>query len=190
MKKFLKTAALVLVCILLPAAFYLAVVVGQPDPEVKPRQAEQPLLPAMPSPILVREYGQLSALLAEFPAPVMAPRSSTALHFEQGLCQDVPFAEGLARTVTLSCRTAEGAAVTITSIYPARALDLAPKGDYSFSGTASPTLASLRAVRMENGTTIRLHAQGPEALYVVTLPKAAAASLRDVTAALATYQGE
>ncbi len=190
MKKILRTAALALVCILLPAAFYLAVVLGQPDPEAKSLQAEQPLLPAMSSPILIREFKQLGILLAEFPAPVMAPRSSSALQFEQGLCQDVPFAEGLARTVTISCRTAEGAAVTITSIYPARALELVPKGDYSFSGTASPTLASLLTVRMENASSIRLHTQSADAIYVVTLPKAAAASLRDVTASLTAYQGE
>ena len=64
------------------------------------------------------------------------------------------------------------------------------KADYTFSATTGLPLAGLRSVRMENADTIRMHAQGPDALYVVTLPKLAAADLRTLTQMLSLYQGD
>ena len=180
-----------LLTVLLLAAFYIAVVMGNPQaddaPAVKTAQ-EQPLLTAMSSPVLIREQGQLGALLDAFPAPVMAAMNSTVLTFQQGLCEDVPFEGGLGRRVTLTYRTAEGAAVTVVSLYPARTpMD---KADYTFSATTGLPLAGLRSVRMENADTIRMHAQGSDALYVVTLPRLSAADLRTLTQMLSLYQGD
>ncbi len=188
MKKVLKAIGMALLCGTLLLAFYLAVIMGNPQEDNAPdAPIEQPLLPAMSSPLLIRDQSQMGLLMQEFPAPLMAAVNTPFLVFAQGLCEDVPFEGGLARTVTLSYQ-AEGGSVTVTSIYPARALDLVGKDGYAFSGTGSPTLAGLRAVRMDGSTTVRLHAQGREAIYVVTLPKGY--NLRDVTAALQLYQGE
>jgi hypothetical protein len=153
-------------------------------------KTDQPLLTAMSSPVLIHEQGQLGALLDAFPAPVMAAMNSPALTFVQGLCEDVPFESGLGRRVTLTYRTAEGASVTVVSLYPARALSMIDKADYTFSATTGLPLAGLRSVRMENAATIRMHAQGADALYVVTLPKLPAASLRTLTQPLSLYQGD
>ena len=192
-RRIIKAFLATLLTAALLTAFYIAVIMGNPQEEdsaaITARQ-DQPLLPAMDAPLLIRDQGQLNVLMAEFPAPVMAAMNSTALIFEQGLCQDVAFEDGLGRMVTLIYRTAAGAAVTVTSIYPARALALIPKRDYTISGTAGLTLAGLRSVRMENDSGIRMHAQGEEALYVVTLPDLSASALRTLTSTLQRYQGE
>ena len=182
-----------LLTVVLLAAFYLAVIMGNPQEEESSAitaRMDQPLLSAMSSPVLIREQGQLNVLLREFPAPVMAAMNSTAMTFEQGLCQDVAFEGGLGRTVTLTYRTAEGESVTVTSIYPARALSLIEKADYTLSGITGLPLAGLRSVRMENASAVRMHAQGTDALYVVTLPSLSATALRTLTSTLQLYQGD
>ena len=96
-----------LLTIVLLAAFYIAVVMGNPQEEgtsTITARLDQPLLEAMSSPILLREQGQLGLLLDAFPAPVMAAVNSTAMTFQQGLCEDVPFENGLGRRVTLTYR--------------------------------------------------------------------------------------
>jgi hypothetical protein len=110
--------------------------------------------------------------------------------FQQGVCEDIPFEGGLGRKITLTYRTTEGHLVTVVSLYPARAMVLIPKADYTFSRTSGLTLAGLRSVRMENGESIRMHAQGTDALYVVTLPKLPEGSLRALTQTLSRYQGD
>ena len=180
-----------LLTIVLLAAFYIAVVMGNPQEEgasTITARLDQPLLEAMSSPILIREQGQLGLLLNSFPAPVMAAVNSTAMTFQQGLCEDVPFEGGLGRRVTLTYRTAEGASVTVVSLYPARTQ--LTKDDYTFSATTGLPLAGLRSVRMENASNIRMHAQGTDALYIVTLPQLDASGLRTLTSTLQLYQGD
>ena len=190
-RRMIKIALGAMLTIVLLAAFYIAVVMGNPQEEessVITAKTDQPLLDAMSSPILIRDQGQLGALLNAFPAPVMAAMNSTAMTFQQGLCEDVPFENGLGRRVTLTYRTAEGATLTVTSLYPARTQ--LSKEDYTFSATTGLPLAGLRSVRMENASAIRMHAQGPDALYAVTLPKLDAAGLRTLTSTLQLYQGD
>lgn len=190
-RRIVKTVLAALLTIVLLAAFYIAVVMGNPQEEASSAitaKMDQPLLTAMSSPILIREQGQLGTLLSAFPAPVMAAMNSTVLTFQQGLCEDVPFESSLGRRVTLTYRTAEGAAVTVVSLYPARTP--MEKADYTFSATTGLPLAGLRSVRMENAATIRMHAQGPDALYVVTLPQLSASALRTLTSTLQLYQGD
>ena len=180
-----------LLTIVLLAAFYIAVVMGNPQEEgasTITARLDQPLLEAMSSPILIREQGQLGLLLNSFPAPVIAAVNSTAMTFQQGLCEDVPFEGGLGRRVTLTYRTAEGASVTVVSLYPARTQ--LTKDDYTFSATTGLPLAGLRSVRMENASNIRMHAQGTDALYIVTLPQLDASGLRTLTSTLQLYQGD
>lgn len=192
-RRIVKAILASLLTVLLLAAFYIAVIMGNPqeeDSSAITAKMDQPLLSAMTSPIMITEQGQLGALLEAFPAPVMAAMNTTAMTFQQGLCEDVPFEDGLGRRVTLTYRTAEGAAVTVVSLYPARALALVEKADYTISGTTGLPLAGLRSVRMENAATIRMHAQGTDAIYVVTLPALSAADLRSLTSTLQLYQGD
>ena len=192
-RRAVKAVLLALLTVLLLGAFYIAVIMGNPQPSessaITARQ-DQPLLSAMASPIRIREESQLGLLLAEFPAPAMAAMHSDALTFSEGLIQDVPFEGGLGRMITLTYRTAGDASVTVASIYPARALSLIEKADYVISGTSGLPLAGLRSVRMENGSSIRMHAQGTDALYLVTLPVLSAADLRTLTSTLQLYQGD
>ena len=189
-RRIVKAALLTLLTIVLLAAFYVAVVMGNPqeDSSAITARMDQPLLEAMSSPILIREQGQLGTLLNAFPAPVMAAMNSPVLTFQQGLCEDVPFEGGLGRKVTLTYRTAEGATVTVVSLYPARTP--MEKEDYTFSATTGLPLAGLRSVRMENTSAIRMHAQGPDALYVVMLPHLSASAMRTLTSTLQLYQGD
>lgn len=190
-RKIIKAVLASLLTVLLLAAFYIAIVMGNPqkdDSSAGSLQAEQPLPDAMSSPIMITQNSQLSALLEFFPGQVMAAMNTSVLSLQHGLCEDVPFEAGLARRVTLTYRTGDGAAVTVVSIYPARATELIPKEDYTISGTAGLTLAGLRSVRMENAATVRLHAQGKTALYIVTLPHRA--DLKSLTSTLQLYQGD
>ena len=192
-RRMLKGSLMTLLTAVLLLAFYLAVVMGDPQPDgnsaIQPRQ-DQPLLPAMSSPVLITQQSQLGVLLDAFPAPALATMNTTTLIFQQGLCEDVPFEDGLGRRMTLSYTTADGAPVTVTSIYPARSLSLLEKGELTISATAGLPLAGLRSVRMEKPGTIRLHAQGTDALYVVTLPELSPSALRSLTSTLQLYQGE
>ena len=191
-RRSLKAVLLTALTIVLLAAFYLAVVMGTPQQEgsaVTARQ-DQPLLSALPSAVFILEEGQMGQVLNAFPAPVLASMNAAALRFESGLCEDVSFEGGLGRKVTLSYRTAEDAVVTLVSIYPARATSLITKGDYILSDTFGVPLAGLRSVRMEKPGSICMHAQGAEALYVVTLPELSATSLRTLTTTFQLYQGD
>ena len=191
-RRSLKAVLLTALTIVLLAAFYLAVVMGTPQQEgsaVTARQ-DQPLLSALPSAVFILKEGQMGQVLNAFPAPVLAAMNAAALRFESGLCEDVSFEGGLGRKVTLSYRTAEDAVVTLVSIYPARATSLITKGDYILSDTFGLPLAGLRSVRMEKPGSICMHAQGEEALYVVTLPALSAASLRTLTTTFQLYQGD
>ena len=70
------------------------------------------------------------------------------------------------------------------SLYPARALSLMGKGDYHMAGVAGQSLAGMQSVRMENDTTIRLHAQSETGLYIVTAPKMDSSDLAALTRSL------
>lgn len=191
-RRILRAVLMALLTLVLLAAFYLAVIMGNPaaqeETAVTVRQ-DQPLLSAMPAPLLITQQEQLSALQETFPAPMMTVQHTSAMHFVRGLCEDVPFEKGLARRITLTYQTAEGKQISVVSLYPARALSLISKADYTFTSTPV-NVASLRFVRMENADTIRLHAQGTEALYVITLPKQLSNSLSSFTSALQMHQGE
>lgn len=191
--RIVRTVLLALLSVVLLFAFYIAVIMGNPQEEASSAltvRQDQPLVTALDSALLITSESDLNALLTAFPAPMMAAMRSTALTFEKGVCRDVPFEDGLGRIATLTYRTAEGAAVTVSSIYPARALSLIEKEDYTFSADTGLPLAGLRSVRMENTASIRMHAQGSEALYVVTLPRLSATALRTLTSTLQLYQGE
>ena len=186
-----KATVTVLLAALLAAVFYVAVILGEPQENETPVRplTDQPLLPGSPA-INIDGEGQLNGLMTAFPAPVMRAVSGSGLTLVSGTSYDAAFENGFGRIVTLKYVNAAGQPMTVTSIYPARALSLMGKGDYHLSGVAGQTLAGLRSVRMENGANIRLHAQGEEAVYVVTVPRMESADLIGFTRSLQLFTGE
>ena len=148
-----------------------------------------PLLLASPA-VNIASESQMYALLDSFPVPVMHPLSGSGLTFVSGTSYDTAFEDGFARIVAVKYMNAAGQEMTVESIYPARALSLMGKGDYRLSGVAGQSLAGMRSVRMENATSIRLHAQAEEALYVVTVPKMESSELIALTRSLQLFEGE
>lgn len=190
-RRVLKAAVSVLLTVLLAVVFYVAVVLGEPqdvEQVVEPLK-DQPLLQASPA-ITIDSENQLSALLNPYPVPVMCALSGSGLTLTAGVSYDVAFESGFGRIVSLTYANAMGQQMTVETIYPARALSLMGRGDYHLSGTAGQSLAGMRSVRMENGTSIRLHAQAEEAIYVVTMPKLDSSELIALTRSLQLFEGE
>ena len=190
-RRVLKTLVTALITVLLAVVFYVAVILGEPqevDRVVKPL-TDQPLLLASPA-VQIEGEGQLSALLNAFPAPVMHPLSGSGLRLTSGTCYDTAFEDGFGRIVSLTYVNDAGQEMTVESIYPARALSLMGRKDYHLAGVAGQSLAGLKSVRMENGASIRLHAQAEQAIYVVTLPKMESAELIAWTRPLQLFEGE
>ena len=179
-----------LLCLLLMAAFYLAVIIGQPQEDetastVTPR-TDQPLLSAGQDVVTITSADDL---LRMFPAPALTPTTS-GWPLIVGTCYDVAFENGMGRILTLTYQASDTIQVTLTSIYPARAIALLEKGDYRISASLGATLAGLRSIRMENAESIRLHAQGEEALYVMITPLLEENSLRSIAGQMTLAEGE
>lgn len=189
MKKVLTGVA----CLVLMAAFCLAVIIGQPQADeqsaaVTPR-TDQALISAGQSAVTITDGNDLPALLRMFPAPALTT-TAAAWPLVVGTCYDVAFENGMGRILTLTYQASDTIQVTLTSIYPARAIALLGKEDYRISASLGPTLAGMRSIRMENADSIRLHAQGEEAIYVVTMPRLEENSLRSVAGLLTLTEGE
>lgn len=192
-KRLLRALLTALLAALLIAVFYVAVIMGHPQEDgasVIEARMDQPLQGRMEAPLLITDDSGLDALLAEFPAPVLQPLYGSALTFVRGTCEEAAFEDGFGRIVTLVYHTDSGEEMTLTNIYPARALSLLEKGDYTLRGTAGPTLATMRSVRMENDAGVRLHAQGTDALYAITVPHMDEAALRQLTGTLQLFGGK
>ncbi len=165
--------SLVLTAILI-AVFYLAVVLGQPtsdeDDVTVADAASQPLLSPSPAESITAE-SQLTELISHFPTPVLSFVAGTGPTLIAASSYDTAFENGFARILDLTYTMEDGGTVQLRTIYPARALSLIDRGNYHLNQATSLSMAGLKAVKMENQSTIRLHAQGTEALYVVTLPQ-------------------
>lgn len=189
LKTILRRSLTALAALLLMGAFYIAVILGQPqDSENTAVQVDmtQPLLAASPA-VNIQEESQLDALAAAFPVALLRPMSGSGLDFVSGSSYDAAYEQGFARRVTLTYRTPEGLTMTVESLYPARALSLIPKGDYRLAAVAGQALAGMQSVRMENGSAIRLHAQSETGLYILTVPMMDSAHLADVTRSLQLF---
>ena len=191
-KRSAKKLLMALLCLLLMAAFYLAVIIGQPQEDetastVTPR-TDQPLLSAGQDVVTITSADDLP-LLRMFPAPALTPTTS-GWPLVVGTCYDVAFENGMGRILTLTYQASDTIQVTLTSIYPARAIALLEKGDYRISASLGATLAGLRSIRMENAESIRLHAQGEEALYVMITPLLEENSLRSIAGQMTLTEGE
>ncbi len=125
---------------------------------------DQPLLPAGQDVVTITSADDLPPLLRMFPAPALTPTTS-GWPLVVGTCYDVAFSRmAWGRILTLTYQASDTIQATLTSIYPRGQLRCWKKGDYRISASLGATLAGLRSIRMENAESIRLHAQGEEAL--------------------------
>ncbi|MBQ2952448.1 MAG: hypothetical protein IJE07_02720 [Clostridia bacterium] len=191
MKRVVRVMLLTLLAIVLLCVFYIAVVMGQPQQDAAGSQRsvreEQALPEPLDAPVMIADDAALGDVAAAFPAPVMYAAGKT-LTFVSGACEDVPFEDGVARVVTLTYLTADFDTLTVQSIYPARALSLLEGEGRSFTGVTVDTLAGIRYVAMQDAATVRMHAQGEEALYVFTTPLAEYRVIDQWTNALQLYR--
>ena len=155
----------------------------------RPGQQRPPLLPAGQDVVTITSADDLPLLLRMFPAPALTPTTS-GWPLVVGTCYDVAFENGMGRILTLTYQASDTIQVTLTSIYPARAIALLEKGDYRISASLGVTLAGRRSIRMENAESIRLHAQGEEALYIMITPLLEENSLRSIAGQMTLTEGE
>lgn len=186
-RRILRAALFCLLAAALIFVFYVAVVMGQPQEDLTGRAFTPRAAQALPEPlsaaISLADDRELFALAQAFPAPVMYAEDD-ALVFLSGQCADVPFEDGVARVVTLVYRTADFRTLQVESILPARALSLLEDGERTFLRRSADTMADIEYVAMQDATTLRMHAQGEEALYVLTAPLADGSVIRQWTGAM------
>ena len=170
----------------LAAAFYLAVIMGQPDPKGveggASAPAEQALRAAEPA-YQIQEAGQVQALMDQFPAPVLSFHELPGLTFLSGRSYDQAFEGGFARRLELVYERQDGQRVSLETIYPARAFDLMSREGYALATLSQTALAGQPAVVMTGEKGVRLHTQGEEAIYVLTAPSLTAEELAEITRA-------
>lgn len=185
LKKALHVLLMTLLAVILVALFYLAVILGQPE---EPENAididqTQPLLTASPA-LNIQSERQVDALAEAFPVPVLAFMEGMGPVLVSGTSYDQAYEGGFARICELRYTTDNGLEITLTTIYPARAVELLGKDGYTLTGAAAQNLTGLTAVRMENADHIRLHAQASDAIYALTLPKLTDDTITTVTRVL------
>lgn len=185
LKKALHVLLMTLLAMILVALFYLAVILGQPE---EPENAididqTQPLLTASPA-LNIQSERQVAALAEAFPVPVLAFMEGMGPVLVSGTSYDQAYEGGFARICELRYTTDNGLEITLTTIYPARAVELLGKDGYTLTGAAAQNLTGLTAVRMENADHIRLHAQASDAIYALTLPKLTDDTITTVTRVL------
>lgn len=187
-RRLFKAIGLTLLTVVVLAAFFLAAILGQPQEaeDAVTVDQTQPLLTASPA-VRVTAEQELAQLAAGFPVPLMGMVSGSGLTFESGVAYDTTFEDGFARIASLVWRAPSGQEITVTSIYPARALSLLGKGDYHLVAREGQKLARMRSVRMESATMLRLHVQAADALYAITLPLVADGELRQMTQSLQLF---
>jgi len=193
-KKILRRMGTCLVALVLVGVFYLAVVLGQPQPSDQPAQPlqNQPLLAASPA-LNVSAGENAEPLLYTFPVPALYAAPGAALALESGSSYDLAYENGFARMVELHYAApvdGQNVKLTVQTIYPARALTLLPKGDYRIASAQSQALAGMQAVRMENGNSIRLHVQAEEAIYTVKIPATSNIDIDTLLRSLQLYAKE
>lgn len=192
MKKALKAVLLLILTLALMATFCVTVILGDPDAEDSLVPADtasvQPLLPADGDTLVISDTADLPRLLNQFPAPALCTFSDT-LTLREGTCESVPFEDGFAQVLTLFFETRAGVSLTLTSIYPARALALVDKGDLVLSSSPVLGFAGHRAVRMDSDENLCLFTQGEEAIYVLRAPQMSDANLNALKILLRLQEG-
>jgi len=193
-KKALRIILGILAAALMIAVFYVAVVLGQPqeNPEKVIVSPDQPVMTASPAVTLTTE-NELDAMLRAFPVAALYAVEGSDLTLTGGMSYDATYEDGFARIMILNYTAqlnGKQVDMSVQSIYPARALEFVQRGDYHIAHVAGQALAGLQSVRMEDGVHIRLHAQGAEGIYVLTVPAMTADELAAVTRSLQLYTKE
>ena len=160
-------------------------VLAQPKPEETKKAEPQPLLAASPA-VNISAETDLRTLVESFPAPVLSFMSGSGMTFVSGTSYDASLSGGYGRVAALYWQTPDGDPLILQSIYPASALSLLEDG-YHFSGVAGPSLFGAASVRMENADTVRIHAATDTGLYVVIVPKSAAAGISAMSRSLQLF---
>ena len=138
LKKALHVLLMTLLAVILVALFYLAVILGQPE---EPENAididqTQPLLTASPA-LNIQSERQVAALAEAFPVPVLAFMEGMGPVLVSGTSYDQAYEGGFARICELRYTTDNGLEITLTTIYPARAVELLGKDGYTLTGAAA-----------------------------------------------------
>lgn len=193
-KKALRIILGILAAALMIAVFYVAVVLGQPqeNPDQVIVSQDQPVMTASPAVTLTTE-NELDAMLRAFPVAALYAVEGSDLTLTGGMSYDATYEDGFARIMILNYTAqlnGKQVDMSVQSIYPARALEFVQRGDYHIAHVAGQALAGLQSVRMEDGVHIRLHAQGAEGIYVLTVPTMTADELAAVTRSLQLYTKE
>jgi hypothetical protein len=193
-RKALKIIFGTILTLLVVAVFYIAVILGhpQPNPERVTVSQSQPVLQASPAQTLLTPE-DLKTMLQSFPVAPLYALDGSGLTLKGGMSYDAAFEDGFARIMRLTYDAqlnGQTVPLEVQSIYPARALEFVPGGDYHFARVASQPLAGMNAVRMEDGEHIRLHAQAAEGIYVLTVPVMSAQELAAVTRSVQLYAKE
>ena len=165
----------------------VSLILAKPQEEKTVQPAAAASSEAVPA-VTIDNENDIPQLMSTFPAHLMSFLSGSGMDFVSATAYDVVIPGGFGRVVDQSWQTAEGDPVTIRSIWPADAKKMLedgfhfmPYGGPSLFGNASPS------VRMENDSTIRLHASTDEALYVVLLPRSLSGQVSSVCSSLQLY---
>lgn len=193
-KKALRIILGILAAALMIAVFYVAVVLGQPqeNPDQVVVSQDQPVMTASPAVTLTTE-NELDAMLRAFPVAALYAVEGSDLTLTGGMSYDATYEDGFARIMILNYTAqlnGKQVDMSVQSIYPARALEFVQRGDHHIAHVAGQALAGLQSVRMEDGEHIRLHAQGAEGIYVLTVPAMTADELAAVSRTLQLYTKE
>jgi len=184
LKKFVSRFFTVLLSLLLAVVFYVAVVMGQPSAQVLESASApletQPPLPAQPA-YQTQSAASMVELLGHFPAPALTFNESAGLAFVSGRAYDQAYEGGFARILEMIYLTPMGQQVSLKSIYPARAFELLGREGLALNDLVQGTLGGLNAVLMTDADTLRLHAQGAEAIYALTAPAMSHQELGELT---------
>lgn len=177
LQRVLGRVSALLLALLLIALFYVLVIMADPpeSDDVQPL-ADQPLLSASPA-ITISDGDGLDALLNTFPVPVLCAAPGSGLTLVSGTSYDVAFEGGFARVADLLYQAQDGTTLVASTIYPARAVSLLGREDYTLSAQSGTAVAGMATVRMESDAAIRLHVQGESAIYSVKAPPVDASTL-------------
>jgi len=171
-----------LAALVVMGVFYLSVILSMPDENAPAAAQATPRLLELPpgTPAFIETEPSISDLAAVFPAPIIRLKPTQELTLTAGCVYDMAFEGAFAREAELIYMM-DDKEISLRSIYPRHAYALLEKEGFSLSPLTGYSLMSLPAVRMDSDGWIRFHAQGADALYVLTLPRSAASDADALT---------
>jgi len=156
--------------------FYLTVILSMPDDNapLTAQDTPAPILTRTGAPAFIDSESDIPTLAAAFPAPLMRLLPTQDITFSTGRAYDTAFEGAFAREAELVYVMDDGTQLSLRSVYPRHAFALLEKQGYSLSYLTGYTFMNLPAVRMDSDGWIRFHAQGSDALYILSLPRQSA----------------